>query len=100
MGKRKPPPGTGSGKFGTPLARIHRANAIPEAVASGAIEPELAAPPVLGVLDRAVVAEPLAAFNAEVFGRPEPPPHPAIGTQLRSVAVASRRARAERVNRF
>jgi hypothetical protein len=43
--KWKPPPGFGSGKLGTPLERMHSANAsAPDPAVPGAVEPEFFAP--------------------------------------------------------
>ena len=108
-GMRKPPPGLGSGKLGTPLERMHLANASPGPPAPEAAEPELAAPALVVLLDPAAVAEAaLGALDAEVLAPPaaaaggleELPPHPATSTPVTSVARASRRARRERVSRF
>jgi hypothetical protein len=78
---------------------MHSANAsAPDPPAPGAVEPELVALARVAVLDPAVVAEPLAALDAEVVGLPELPPHPVTGTPLTSAATASMRACRERVS--
>jgi hypothetical protein len=99
--KTKPPPGCGSGKFGTPLARMHLANArAADAGSAGAVGTELVALPAAAVVDRAVVAEPaLATVDADV-GLPELSPHPATRTPLTIVATAMRRACGKRLSRF
>jgi hypothetical protein len=52
----KPPPGDGSGKLDTPLARMHLENAsAPGRPAPGAVEPELLAPPPVAVLEAVAV---------------------------------------------
>jgi hypothetical protein len=66
------PPGSESGKLGTPLARMHLAYPSPR----DAIEPELAAPPPV---DAEAVAAPAFAI-----GLPELPPHAATRTPLRA----------------
>jgi len=78
------------------------ANAIIPAawLAPGAVEPELVAPPAVAMLDPVVVADPLAALDAEEVELGELPPHPATMIPLTSAATASRRARGERVSRF
>jgi hypothetical protein len=56
-GNTKPPPAAGSGKSGTPLARMHLANAsAPAGPALGAVESELVAREQVAVLDSRVFA--------------------------------------------
>ena len=86
--------------MGTPLARIHLANASADPPAPGAVGPELVAPSTVAVLGSVVVAAPAAALNAEVvtpptvaLELPELSPHPATSAPLASAATVSRRAR-------
>jgi hypothetical protein len=113
----KPPPGFGSGKLGTPLARMQLANASgPEPSGRDAVEPELAALDAVALTLAAVVLASLAlapvvlaslALAPVVLTSPtlaalvveELAPHPASATTLRSVARASRQGRGERVGR-
>ncbi len=68
-----PRPGFGSGKLGTPLARMHLANASgPDPAAPGAVEPELVAPPPVAVLDTAVGAARRARRRSGRAGRASP----------------------------
>ena len=99
-----PPPGCGSEKLGTPLARMHLANASGD----GVVEPEPVAPALVTVLDPVAGACPaLVAVDAGVLAPPavatglgELPPQPASSTPVRSVATANMHARGERVSRF
>jgi hypothetical protein len=80
---------------------MHLANASgPDPPAPGAAEPDFVAPAPVGVLDPAVVAESLAALDADVVGLPELPPHPASRSPIARIAGASRRARGVGVSRF
>src|SRR6516164_5877088 len=75
--KTKPPPGRGSGKFGTPLARMHLANAsAAEGASAGAVGTELVALPAAAVFDAAAGVRPTVA----AVGLPEVPPHAATRT--------------------
>ena len=86
--KRSPRPGLGSGKLGTPLARMHRANASPG---------EEAEPPGAGVLEVAVPVAPAATVDADVVPPAGVdvvwfealPPQPATSRPLRSAAPAA-----------
>jgi hypothetical protein len=75
----KPPPGLGSGKLDTPLARMHLANES----APGAVAPALDAP--AAAVDSEVVAPP-AATAGELA---ELPPHPAT-TMIRTTPQTKR----------
>jgi hypothetical protein len=77
------PRGFGSGKLGTPLERMHRANA------SG---PD---PPVA----RVVECEVLWLATVAAVGLGELLPHPASRIPVASTAIASRRASRERIGR-
>ena len=73
------PPALGSGKFGTPLARMHLENASgPDAwLAAGVVDPEVLAPPPAVAPDPVLAAAPaLPAIDAEVLElrRHNPPP--------------------------
>jgi hypothetical protein len=102
----KPPPGLGSGKLGTPCARMQLANARASgAPALGPVEREPAASRV-AVLDPAVVLAPLlASFDAEVVAPAtvaaawlgEPPPQLASTIALTSNATARGGARNQTV---
>ena len=90
ISKSCPPPSGGSGKLGTPLARMHLANAsAPEPPLD---EPELVA--AVLVIDRALVAAE-APVDAEVLvppavaAFPELPPQPATSTPPMSAAAVS-----------
>jgi hypothetical protein len=99
--KTKPPPGCGSGKFGTPLARMHLANASAADVGSlGAAGTELVAPLAVVVLEAEVVELPTLATVGAGAGLPVLPPHPATRTPVTSVATATRRACGKRDSRF
>jgi len=87
--KSKPPPGCGSGKLDTPLARMHLANA--SAPGGPALDPVVVAAPALDAVEPTVLALPTVA----PVGLVELPPHPATSTPLTSAAAVSRRARAE-----
>lgn len=81
-----PPPTFGSGKLGTPFARIHLENATPDGA------PVTAAAVVLGavaVLDPALTAP----SPATALGLGALPPHPASRTAVATVVSASERAR-------
>jgi hypothetical protein len=97
MGISPPCPGFGSGKLGTPLARMHLANASgPEPPAPGAAECEPVAPPLAAVVDPAVV-DPAVVAPPTVVWLGALPPHPATRIPLTSVATTSSRAGGKRV---
>src|SRR5581483_3141780 len=84
---RKPPPGEGSGKLGTPLARMHLENASAVwLVFAGASGGEVVAPPPVVVLV-SVRAAPPAAATVETLS--ELPPQPAIRIPLTRSASGS-----------
>jgi hypothetical protein len=69
--KSRPRSGFGSGKLGTPLARMHSANASgPERPALGSVEPELLAPSPVAVLFPAVVEWLALVADAELVAPP------------------------------
>jgi len=97
ISKSCPPPGCGSGKLGTPLARMQFANASAAEPLLGEDGPELVAA-LLRVVDRALVvaavaAELVASLTAAAVGLCELPPHPATRAPIRSAAAVSTRAR-------
>jgi hypothetical protein len=85
--KRKPPPALGSGKLGTPLARMHLAKASPVcsglAVLSGG-EP---------LRSELVLPEPFLEERCATPGLDEPPQPATASATLRRAAAASGRAR-------
>src|SRR5580693_9318754 len=94
--KRKPRPGCGSGKLGTPLARMHLANAsASRATSLGELELLAVALRAGAMFDKEVLAPATAAAVVLL----EPAPHPAISTPATRVTRASGRARRERVRR-
>jgi hypothetical protein len=95
------PPALGSGKFGTPLARMHLENASgPDAwLATGVVDPEVLAPPPAVAPDPVLAAAlALPASDAEVLELPALAPQPATSTPERTAAAPSMRARLERVS--
>ena len=83
---------SGSGKFGTPLERMHVANASDdERPAPGAVEPELAAPLVVSVLLPALldVVVPRPATNGDFE-----PPHPEASNERPARAPKNNEQRA------
>ncbi|MFZ0377903.1 MAG: hypothetical protein WAL38_08765 [Solirubrobacteraceae bacterium] len=95
------PPALGSGKSGTPLARMHLENASgPDAwLAAGVVDPEVLAPPPAVAPDPVLAAAPaLPAIDAEVLELPALAPQPAASPPDRTAAAASMRARRERVS--
>ena len=97
--KATPPPRGGSGKLGTPLARMQFANASAAEPLLDEDGPELVA--ALLVVDRALVVAAAATVDAGLVASPtvaavglcELPPHPATKAPLRSAVAASTRAR-------
>jgi len=90
--KRKPPPAFGSGKLGTPLARMHSAyfsESCCNCVWLGA-EPELAAPLVVFVLPAAPVdvVVPMLAIDGDFE-----PPHPAASNEKHARAPSNNEQR-------
>jgi len=99
---KRGPVALGSGKFDTPLARMHLANASgPEpALETVEREPALPRPAVLvdAVVFDAVVVDPLVAAPTFADVRLVPlPPHPATRIALSSIATTSRCTRGTRV---
>ena len=99
MAKSAPPPGCGSGKLGTPLARMQFAYATAPELPLDEDGPELVA--ARPVVDRGLVVAAAATVDAELgpsltvaaVRLRELPPHPASRAPLRNAAAASSRAR-------
>jgi hypothetical protein len=85
--KRKPPPAFGSGKLGTPLARMHLAKATPARSGLAALSGDELAPPELA--DEG----PFPEERCATVGLDEPPQPASASTTLRRAAPLSRRAR-------
>jgi hypothetical protein len=100
--KSSPRPALGSGKFVTPLARMHLANASGPEPAPETVECERAfrrpEVPVEGVVFDAVVVDRLVAAPTSADVRlARSPPQPATSIALSSVATTSRCTRGTRV---